>query len=288
MRYVDIIKMRAACKSAAETLQYVGGLVRPGITTAEIDRLVHNDTVRRGGKPAPLNYRGFPKSCCTSINDVVCHGIPDKTVLKEGDIVNIDVTTILDGHFGDTNATFYVGQVKPEVERFVSRAAMAMWAGIHVVRPGIKLGMVGQAIEAYAKSEGYSVVRDFGGHGIGRIFHAKPHVHHFANDEGPVLKVGDTFTIEPMINMGGPDVVIDKADSWTARTADGSLSAQFENTVLVTDDGVEVLTMAESPDVQCHVCGTWSWLEGSDPVKWGWTEKEGRWTCKQCRTNESP
>src|SRR5579871_2567483 len=235
--------MRAACKSAAETLALAGNNLKPGMTTLDIDRIVHNDTVRRGGRPAPLNYRGFPKSCCTSPNEVICHGIPGPYVLKEGDIVNIDVTTILDGHFGDCNATFEIGETKPEVHTFVLHTCMAMWAGIHAVKPGIKLGQVGQAIEAYAKKHGYSVVRDFGGHGIGRIFHdTRLHVHHFANNDGPVLKRGDIFTIEPMLNMGGPEVKIDMGDMWTARTADGSLSAQFENTVLVTEDGVEVLT----------------------------------------------
>jgi len=242
MQPVDMVKMRAACKAAAQTLHLAGSLLKPGITTADIDRIVHNDTVRRGGRPAPLNYRGFPKSCCTSVNDVVCHGIPGPLVLKEGDIVDIDVTTILDGHFGDTNATFYVGEVKPEVQHFVLCACSAMWQGIHAVKPGAKLGAIGKAIEAYATEHGYSVVRDFGGHGIGRIFHGKPHVNHFANNDQLVLTPGMLFTVEPMINMGKPEVKIDMGDMWTVRTADGSLSAQFENTVLVTDDGVEVLT----------------------------------------------
>jgi methionyl aminopeptidase len=240
---VDMTKMRAACRAAAQTLHLAGSMLKPGMTTNDIDRIVHNDTVRRGGKPAPLNYRGFPKSCCTSVNDVVCHGIPDKTVLKEGDIVDIDVTTILDGHFGDCNATFMIGPVKPEVEAFVVRAAAAMWAGIHAVKPGARLNDVGRAIEAYATREGFSVVRDFGGHGIGRVFHdSKLHVHHFANNDNRVLVPGMLFTVEPMLNMGKADCRIDMGDMWTVRTVDGSLSAQFENTVLVTDDGVEVLT----------------------------------------------
>ena len=245
MQPVDLTKMRAACKAAANTLRWVGNMIKPGMTTAEIDRMVHNDTVRRGGRPAPLNYRGFPKSCCTSVNDVVCHGIPGPYVLKEGDIINVDITTILDGHFGDTNATICVGKVSDDAMRLIAATHQATWAGIHQVKPGAKLGEVGQAIEAYAKINGYSVVRDFGGHGIGTIFHAKPHVHHFANNDGPILVPGMTFTIEPMINAGGPEVKLDMADMWTARTADGSLSAQFEHTVLVTEDGVEVLTEAD-------------------------------------------
>ena len=282
MKEVDMDKMRAACRSAARTLHLAGSLLEAGMTTADVDRIVHNDTVRQGGKPAPLNYRGFPKSCCTSINDVVCHGIPDKTVLKDGDILNIDVTTILDGHFGDCNATFFIGTPKPEVEAFVTRVAMAMWAGIHQIRPGVNLGVVGQAVEAYANREGFSVVREFGGHGIGRIFHdSKLHVNHFANNDGPILKPGMIFTVEPMLNMGKPNVKIDM-DMWTVRTVDGSLSAQFENTCLVTEDGVEVLTVFEHPDVTCIGCGCTSWVEGSDPLKWGWTEKNGKWTCKTC------
>jgi methionyl aminopeptidase len=177
---------------------------------------------------------------------VVCHGIPGSYVLQDGDIINVDVTTILDGHFGDCNATFEIGTPKPEVHTFILHTVMAMWAGIHAVKPGVRLGMVGQAIEAYAKKYGYSVVREFGGHGIGRIFHDnRMHVNHFANNDGPVLEPGMTFTIEPMLNMGGPEIKIDMGDMWTVRTMDGSLSAQYENTVLVTDDGVEVLTVAD-------------------------------------------
>jgi methionyl aminopeptidase len=245
MQPADVNKMRAAGKLAAQTLQYAGTLVKPGITTGEIDRLVHNFTINNGGRPAPLNYRGFPKSCCISPNDVVCHGIPGPRVLVDGDIVNIDVTTILDGHFGDTNATFFVGTPKPEVVAFVNRAGSAMWVGIHQVKPGAKLCEVGQAIEAYARASGLTVVREFGGHGIGRRFHDVPHVNHYANDDQTVLIPGMTFTIEPMLNQGEPGVVLDMSDMWTVRTADGSWSCQFENTVLVTEDGVEVLTRSD-------------------------------------------
>ena len=290
MNSVDLIKMRAACRAAAETLAFAGAQVKPGMTTLDIDRLVHNDTIRRGGKPAPLNYKGFPKSCCTSVNNVVCHGIPDKTVLNEGDIVNIDVTTILDGHFGDCNATVCVGRVSDDVLRFVAATYQAMWAGINAIKPGSKLGEVGKAVEAYAQANGYSVVRDFGGHGIGRRFHDKPHVHHFANNDGPVLVPGMIFTVEPMLNMGGHEIKLDMGDMWTVRTVDDSLSAQFENTCLVTEEGVEVLTatMSDHPDVQCDTCGWWSWVEGSDPKKWGWTEVNGKWTCRKCNERSSP
>jgi len=243
MQPIDIAKMRAACRHAAQTLHLACTSVRPGMTTADIDRIVHNDTVRRGGRPAPLNYRGFPKSCCTSVNDVVCHGIPGPYVLKEGDIVNIDVTTILDGHFGDCNATVAVGRVSDEAMRLITVTHSAMLAGIQQVKPGAPLNAVGNEIQRLANVNGCSVVREFGGHGIGRIFHDnKLHVNHFAHTGGPILVPGMTFTIEPMINLGTADITID-ADQWTVRTVDGSLSAQFEHTVLVTETGYEVLTL---------------------------------------------
>jgi methionyl aminopeptidase len=245
METIDINKMRAAGRLAYDTLMIAGSIIKPGITTGEIDRIVHNYTVQNGGKPAPLNYKGFPKSCCTSVNDVVCHGIPGPYLLQEGDIVNVDVTTILDGHFGDCNMTFCVGEVGSSVKEFVHHSASAMWQGIHTVRPGIFLNDIGRAIQSYAEKLGYSVVREFGGHGIGRIFHDSPHVSHFDTGvAGPVLKPGDIFTIEPMICMGQPDIYIEP-DGWTVKTRDGSWSSQFENTVLVTDDGFEVLTRVE-------------------------------------------
>lgn len=238
---VDITKLRRACRSAAETLQATGMIVRAGMTTGDINDFVHNDTLHRGGIPAPLNYHGFPRSCCTSVNDVVCHGIPGPYVLQEGDIVNVDVTTIVDGHFGDTNATFTVGTCSVEAVKLVLASRLATLEGITAIRPGLPLGVVGKAIEAYVEARGYSVVREYGGHGIGTLFHASPHVNHFANDDGPVLHVGDVFTIEPMVNVGERAVILGD-DGWTVRTADGSLSAQAESTVLVTDDGCEVLT----------------------------------------------
>jgi methionyl aminopeptidase len=243
MQPVDLTKMRAACRAAAETLRLAGSLLRVGMTTDDIDRVVREDTFRRGGRPAPYNYHGFPKSVCTSVNDVVCHGIPGPYVLKDGDIVNVDVTTILDGHFGDTNSTFFVGTPSTEALRLVTEVTQpAMWVGIRQIKPGVLLGAVGRAIQQRVEAQGCSVVREFGGHGIGRRFHDTPHVNHFGNGtEGPVLKEGDLLTVEPMVNLGGREVYVE-ADGWTVRTKDGSLSAQAEHTILVTHDGYEVLT----------------------------------------------
>lgn len=246
MKSFDLTKMKIACQLAAETLRATGEMIRPGITTDDINRYVHNFTINRGGYPAPLNYRGFPKSVCTSVNDVVCHGIPGSTVLRDGDIINVDVTIILDGHFGDTNATFFVGDVDPKIKRFVALTEQAMHTGIKNVRPGAPLNDVGRIIQATAESSGYGVVKEFGGHGIGTHFHTKPHVSHYdVGEDVLILQPGIIFTIEPMINMGQPDIVIDP-DGWTVRTKDGSLSCQFEHTILVTDDGHEILTKLSS------------------------------------------
>lgn len=242
MREFDINRMRAACRSAAETLRSVGPIIRPGITTDDINRHVHNHTVRQGGYPAPLNYKGFPKSVCTSVNYVVCHGIPGSYVLKEGDIVNVDVTTVLDGHFGDTSATFEVGNVDPEVHHLVALTQQALHNAIAYVRPGLALGGIGRVIQHLADNHNYGVVREFGGHGLGVRFHTSPHVNHFAsNEESVILQPGMIFTIEPMLNLGTDEVWV-ASDGWTVRTVDGKHSAQFEHTILVTDDGAEVLT----------------------------------------------
>jgi len=234
--------MRIACRAAAETLKATGEMIKPGITTDDINRFVHNDTVRRGGYPAPLNYRGFPKSVCTSVNDVVCHGIPSKLVLNDGDIVNVDVTTIIDGHFGDTNATFLVGDVDPKVKHLVALTEQAMYAGIGNIRPGMPLNDVGRVIQAMAENHAYGVVKEFGGHGIGTRFHTAPHVCHYDTGENVlILQPGMVFTVEPMLNMGTADIWLEH-DGWTVKTSDGKPSAQFEHTCLVTDSGVEVLT----------------------------------------------
>jgi methionyl aminopeptidase len=236
--------MREACTLAAKTLKLAGELVKPGISTAEINDFVHEYTLEHGGVPAPLNYRGFPKSVCTSINEVVCHGIPSrKDVLRDGDIINIDVTTILEGFHGDTSMTFAVGQVSDETRRLVECARECLRLGILQVRPGGRIRDIGAAIQDHAEPLGYGVVRDYVGHGVGRVFHEAPQIPHCrTKGPNPRLMAGMIFTIEPMINLGTPDTVLDPTDGWTVRTADGKLSAQFEHTVLVTEDGHDVLT----------------------------------------------
>jgi len=243
----EIDALRRACRIAAQTLVQVGELIRPGITTDEINRFVHEDTLRRGARPAPLNYHGFPKSVCTSINEVVCHGIPNSQRLKDGDIINVDVTSIYEGFHGDTSATFYVGQPSKETRHVTETARRSLEIGIDQVRDGTRLGDIGAAIQAFAESEGCSVVRAFVGHGIGRRFHEPPQVSHVGiRGSGLRLRTGMCFTIEPMINVGGYEVdILD--DGWTVVTRDGSLSAQFEHTLVVTKDGCEVLTARDRP-----------------------------------------
>jgi len=237
--------MRAACKLAADTLSAVGPMIQAGITTDDINAFVHQYTIERGAWPSPLNYKGFPKSVCTSVNEVVCHGIPSKLVLRDGDIINVDVTSYLpkvNGFHGDTSATFFVGRPSPEAQRVVEVSRRSLELGIAEVRSGARIGDIGAAIEEYAKDAGYSVVQDYVGHGIGREFHMAPQVPHYGKrGNGKRMRAGMIFTIEPMINVGDFRCeVLD--DDWTVITADGSLSAQFEHTVLVTETGCEVLT----------------------------------------------
>lgn len=239
----DIEHMRVVGRMAAETLMLVGEKIAPGISTEDIDRIVVEDTLRRGARCAPLNYHGFPKSVCTSINSVVCHGIPSpKEILRDGDIINVDVTTIFNGYFGDTSATFYVGKPTPEGRKVTEVSRRCLELGIAEVRDGARLGDIGAAIQEYAEAQGCSVVRAFVGHGIGKKFHEDPKVSHVGKrGSGIRIRAGMIFTIEPMINLGGYEVdVLD--DDWTAVTRDGSLSAQFEHTIVVTRDGCEVLT----------------------------------------------
>ncbi len=239
----EIDLMRAVCRLAADTLLLVGEKIRVGMTTEDINQIVHADTLRQGARPAPLNYKGFPKSVCTSVNDVVCHGIPNGTVLKDGDIVNVDVTHLYEGFHGDTSATFYVGTPSKDARRVVEVARRALDEGIAEVKEGARLGDIGAAIQKYVEGEGCGVVKDFVGHGIGRKFHDAPQVKHYGTrGTGDRLRAGMTFTIEPMVNLGGWQVDVDPNDKWTVRTADGSLSAQFEHTLLVTRDGHEILT----------------------------------------------
>ncbi|MFO0616700.1 MAG: type I methionyl aminopeptidase [Polyangiaceae bacterium] len=243
----EVNALRVACQMAAETLLKVGDMIRPGITTEDINRFVHDDTVRQDAYPAPLNYHGFPKSVCTSVNEVVCHGIPGPRVLVDGDIINVDVTTKFQGFFGDTSATFFVGRPSAEARHVTEVSRRSLELGIREVREGARLGDIGAAIQEYAESEGCSVVRAFVGHGIGRTFHEAPQVSHVGKrGSGERLKAGMCFTIEPMINLGTFEVeVLD--DKWTAVTADGKLSAQFEHTLVVTKTGCEVLTRRSRP-----------------------------------------
>lgn len=237
--------MRAAGRLASETLDFITPYVQVGVTTEELDRLCHDYIVARGAIPAPLGYKGYPKSICTSINHVVCHGIPspDKA-LADGDIINIDVTVILNGWFGDTSRMFWTGKPKVKAKRLVEVTFEAMWRGIEKVKPGATLGDIGHAIQSFAEGHGFSVVRDFCGHGLGRVFHTAPSVLHYGRPgSGLVLKPGMFFTIEPMINAGRFDVLILK-DDWTAVTRDKSWSAQFEHSIGVTDTGYEIFTLS--------------------------------------------
>ncbi|KYF80281.1 type I methionyl aminopeptidase [Sorangium sp. So ce296] len=243
----EVDALRVACQMAAETLLGVGEMIRAGITTEDINTFVHEDTLRRGGYPAPLNYHGFPKSVCTSINEVVCHGIPCDRVLEPGDIINVDVTTIYNGFYGDTSATFYIGKPSPEAKHVTEVSRRSLQLGIAQVRDGARLGDIGAAIQEFAEAEGCSVVRAFVGHGIGRRFHEAPQVSHVGKyGSGTRLRAGMCFTIEPMINLGTYEVEIQE-DKWTALTADRSLSAQFEHTIVVTRTGCEVLTRRSRP-----------------------------------------
>tara|TARA_Y100001954_G_scaffold239143_1_gene311494 strand:- start:2460 stop:3251 length:792 start_codon:yes stop_codon:yes gene_type:complete len=241
----DFEKMRKAGKLASNCLDYITDFVEPGVSTSKINELCHKFQTERGATPAPLNYKGFPKSVCTSVNHVVCHGIPGEKILNKGDIINIDVTPILDGWHGDTSRMFYVGDVKLKARRLVETTYEAMIRGIEKVKPGNTTGDIGNAIQTFAESKNYSVVRDFCGHGLGKDFHAQPSILHFGKPgDGIELKEGMFFTIEPMINAGNHDIKI-LADGWTAVTCDKSLSAQFEHTVGVTKNGYEIFTLSE-------------------------------------------
>jgi methionyl aminopeptidase len=242
----DFAGMRAAGRLAAETLDMIGPYVVPGVSTGALDRLCHDFISVHDAIPAPLNYRGFPKSICTSINHVVCHGIPGDRRLDPGDVLNIDITVVLDGWHGDSSRMYCAGPPSTKARNLIDVTYEALMRGVRMVRPGATLGDIGHAIQSYVESHRFSVVRDFCGHGIGRRFHEAPNVLHFGRPgEGPVLKPGMFFTIEPMVNAGRPEVkVLD--DGWTAVTRDRSLSAQFEHMVGVTEDGVEVFTLSPS------------------------------------------
>jgi methionyl aminopeptidase len=239
----DIEGIRKACQLSKAVLEMVASRIKPGITTLQIDQWVYDYTILHGGYPAPLNYKGYPRSVCTSINNVVVHGIPDNTVLTDGDIINVDVTCIVDGYFGDTSRMFLIGDVSVEARQLVQVSRECLYLGIEQVKPFNRIGDIAYAIEQHATKYGYSVVRDFGGHGIGLAFHEEPFIYHYgARESGMILVPNMVFTIEPMINAGGPECRILK-DGWTAVTADNSWSAQWEHTVRVTEDGYEILSL---------------------------------------------
>jgi len=242
----EIIKMRVAGKLAADVLEMIQPFVVPGVTTNKLDQICHDYIVNeQQAIPAPLNYRGFPKSICTSINQTICHGIPSDKKLKKGDIVNIDITVIKDEYHGDTSKMFGVGPVSPHAQRLISITQECLFKGIEITKPGTTLGDIGHVIQKHAESNRYSIVREFCGHGIGKKFHEDPHVMHFGNPgEGEVLQEGMIFTIEPMLNIGKRHMKVLK-DGWTAVTKDRTLSAQWEHTILVTSDGYEVLTLRQ-------------------------------------------
>jgi methionyl aminopeptidase len=247
----DIERMRIAGKLASEVLDFITPFIKPSITTEKIDSLCHDFmTNKQGTIPAPLNYAPpghtpFPKSICTSVNNQICHGIPGEKILKKGDVVNIDITVIKDGYHGDTSRMFFVGEPSIQAKRLCDVTYQSMWLGIRKVKAGAYLGDIGYAIQSYAESNSYSVVREFCGHGIGKVFHDEPQVLHYGNSgEGLKLEAGMIFTIEPMINAGKKDIKV-LPDNWTVVTKDRSLSAQWEHTILVTDKSYEVLTVSK-------------------------------------------
>ena len=240
----ELEQMRLSCKLAAETLDMIGDYVVPGVSTERINELCHEYILDNNAIPATLGYRGFPKSCCVSINHVVCHGIPGPKTLKESDILNIDVTCILNGWFGDSSRMYVAGSASKKAKRLIEVTHNALIKGIEVVKPGNTFGDIGETIQKYVESEKMSVVRDFCGHGVGKSFHSAPNVLHFGEkNTGCKLEPGMFFTIEPMVNLGKPETKI-LSDNWTAVTKDKSLSAQFEHTVAVTSTGVEILTLS--------------------------------------------
>lgn len=241
----DFAKMRAAGQLAAQVLDRVALEVKPGVTTDSLNTLCHEMITKAGATPAPLNYRGFPKSICTSVNHVVCHGIPDDKKLKDGDIVNVDVTVIVDGWHGDTSRMFWVGKPSVKAQRLTQVTYDALMIGIEQVKPGATVGDIGAAIQEYVEKHNYGVVRDYCGHGLGLVFHSAPNILHYGTPgKGEVLEEGMFFTIEPMVNAGKADTILSKHDQWTVTTRDKSLSAQFEHSLAVTADGFEIFTQS--------------------------------------------
>lgn len=256
----EIEKMRIAGRLAAEVLEMIEPFVKPGISTEELNQICHDYIVDiQKAIPAPLNYHGFPKSVCTSINHVVCHGIPSEhDVLKDGDIINIDVTVQKDGFHGDTSKMYFVGNVSAENKRLCRITQESMYEAIKKVKPGMKIGEIGTTIERFIKksssiNQRYSIVRDYCGHGIGKDFHEEPQIVHYKNQDNTVIQEGMCFTIEPMINMGKFNTILDQRDNWTVYTKDGKKSAQWEHTILVTKTGVEILTLRSDETIDRHI-----------------------------------
>ena len=242
----ELAKMRTAGRLAAEVLEMIGVYVQPGVSTVELDRICHDYNVNvQQAIPAPLNYNGFPKSICTSLNQVICHGIPsDHKVLKKGDILNIDITVLKDGFHGDTSKMFMIGEVASHATRLVEVTRECLFKAIEIVRPGVRLGDIGNVIQAHAEAHNYSIVREYCGHGIGRVFHEDPQVLHYGKSgTGLIIQEGMTFTIEPMLNAGSRYTKLSKSDGWTVTTKDRRLSAQWEHTLAVTSSGCEILTL---------------------------------------------
>ena len=246
--------MREAGQFNAECLDYVREFIKPGISTDEIDRLIHQYTIKAGHSPATLGYLGYTKSCCTSINEVICHGIPDATVLKDGDIINVDLTSIVNGWHGDQSETFLVGDVRTEAKRLVQCTFDCLFAAIDAISPGCPVSVIGETIVELAQQRGFSVVREYVGHGLGKRFHQYPNIPHFPDKKSRQdrLVPGLCFTIEPMINEGSRFTKLDARDNWTVRTRDGKLSAQFEHTILMTEDGPEILTLTKRGPQRGH------------------------------------
>ncbi len=246
----DFAKMRKAGQLASHILDYITQYVEIGVTTDEINKLCHNQIIKHNAIPAPLNYKGFPKSVCTSVNHVICHGIPSEKKLKNGDIINIDVTVIVDGWHGDSSRMYYVGKPSIKAKRLCQVTYEAMMLGIEQVKPGNKVGDIGYAIQSYVEDHGFSVVRDYCGHGIGKVFHDAPNIMHYGKKgTGITLEEGMFFTIEPMVNVGSYETILSRHDGWTVTTRDKSLSAQFEHTMGVTKDGVEIFTQSVNNNI---------------------------------------
>jgi methionyl aminopeptidase len=250
----DRDRMRAACRFNAQLMDFIRPQVKEGVTTGEIDRLIHQYTLDHGHRPATLGYKGYPKSCCTSVNEVICHGIPGPYVLKNGDIVNVDITSIVNGWYGDQSETIMIGTPSDEARRLVQNTFECLWKGIEATRPFGRIIEIGRAIRSHAESHGFSVVRDYQGHGLGREFHQEPSIPHYPMRRLGLRGIppGVCFTIEPMINAGTEQTELDESDHWTVRTRDRKLSAQFEHTILMTETGPEVLTLTKEGPQKGH------------------------------------